>query len=397
MKDLLKRMASNLEQIINSIEHPDQAWTRDSYLKEGISATEANELREKWLFYLSQDEIDLLSHSADNVLKQSEQYLETFLLSLDALELETNQLLKEEGNSLVQKIRFISQEKVLRGQGFAIIKRIPVELWHQAKVAAAYLILSRLIGPLRPQNKAGHTLGHVADLGLSSDNPNVRVYQTKERQTFHTDSSDIVGLLCIRPAKEGGISAVVSTPAIFERIKETRPDLLPCLLKPLAADRRGEIPPGGQPYFMIPVFSIYEGYLSCIYQRQYLDSSQRFPDAPRQTSVDVEALNYFDSLCNNPSMQFSMRLEPGDIQLLNNHSTLHDRSAFIDYPEPSLRRHLLRTWIAPEEGVRPLPPIFAQRYCTVEPGKRGGVGLVDQVPVAYWDLSPILQEVKLET
>ena len=138
----------------------------------------------------------------------------------------------------------------------------------------------------RLQNKLGHVLGHVAYLGLKSVDPNVRLYQTSERQTFHTDSCDVVALLCLRPAMQGGISSIVSAAAVFEEMRRLRPDLLQRLLIPMAHDRRGEVPPGQKPFYLIPVFSLFEGNLTVMYQRQYLDSAQRFPDAP-QFSAEV--------------------------------------------------------------------------------------------------------------
>src|SRR6185503_1254103 len=134
--------------------------------------------------------------------------------------------------------------------------------------------------------------------------------------------------------------------------------------------RRGETPKGMLPYYLIPVFNYYEGYVTAIYQRQYIDSAQRFPDAPRLTPAHVEALDLFDTLANDPRLNFSMTLERGDMQFVYNHTLLHDRTGFEDWPETDKRRHLLRLWLA-VPGARPLPPVFAQRYGKVDIGDRG--------------------------
>jgi Taurine catabolism dioxygenase TauD, TfdA family len=263
-------------------------------------------------------------------------------------------------------------EELLRGRGFALIKGLPIARYAPERYAAIFMGIGAHFGRARSQNAKGHVLGHVCDLGLSSADPTVRIYQTSERQTFHTDSCDVVGLLCLREAKQGGDSLLVSALSIFNELRRTRPDLLARLLAPMAHDRRGEVPAGEKPYFEIPVFSWYEGNITGFYQRQYFDSAQRFEDARRLTKEDVEALDKFDELANDPTLGFTMRLAPGDLQFVYNHTMLHDRTGFEDFSEPSSRRHLLRLWLACD-GDRALPPVFAARYGSVEIGHRGGI------------------------
>ncbi len=264
------------------------------------------------------------------------------------------------------------RHEVLQGRGFALLRGLPVADWPLRLSAAAFYGLGLHLGQPVSQNAQGHVLGHVRDLGLKSDDPGVRIYQTAERQTFHTDSCDIVGLLCLQTAKEGGHSALVSTGAVWNAVLAQRPDLAAALLQPVATDRRGEVPPGQQPFFTIPVLNWFAGRLSGIYHRAYVESAQRFADAPRLGPLQREALDLFDSLCNSPAMHFLMTLQRGDIQLVHNHALLHDRTAFTDWSEPERRRHLLRLWLAPTDA-RALPPVYAQRYGSVTPGARGGV------------------------
>jgi len=272
---------------------------------------------------------------------------------------------------LQSKLAAVSHE-LLQGRGFAVLRGLPVERYDRRQAALAFFGLGTYLGRARSQNAKGHVLGHVQDLGLDVKDPNVRIYQTHERQTFHTDSCDIVGLLCLKTAKSGGLSALVSSTTIFNDMRRQRPDLLRLLFEPIATDRRGEVPVGMKPYFEIPVFSWHQGYLTAIYQRQYIDSAQRFPDAPRLTPRHIEALDMFDALANDPRLNLHMEFKPGDVQLVHNHTLLHDRTAFVDWPEPENRRHLLRLWLA-APGARPLPPVFAQRYGKVDIGDRGGI------------------------
>lgn len=264
------------------------------------------------------------------------------------------------------------REELLHGRGFALLRGLPVERWSMRESATAFFGIGAHIGHARSQNAKGHVLGHVKDMGLSSKDPSVRIYQTAERQTYHTDSCDVVGLLCLKTAKRGGLSTLVSSSTIFNEIRRRRPDLLPLLLGPIATDRRGEVPAGMKPWFEIPVFSWHEGNLTALYQRQYIDSAQRFPEAPRLTPAHVEALDLFDDLANDPALNLHMEFRPGDVQLVHNHTLLHDRTGFEDHPEPERRRHLLRLWLA-VPGARPLPAIFAERYGSVAIGDRGGI------------------------
>lgn len=266
------------------------------------------------------------------------------------------------------------RREVLDGRGFALLRGLPVEHLSMREAATAFFGLGVHLGRARSQNAKGHVLGHVRDLGLASDDPNVRVYQTRERQTFHTDSCDIVGLLCLRQARRGGHSALVSSTTMYNEMRRRRPDLARVLLAPIETDRRGEVGAGQLPYFRIPVWTCHEGRLSALYQRQYIESARRFAGVPPLTDAQREALDLFDALANDPALNFHMVLEPGDVQLVHNHTILHDRTAFEDWPEPERARHLLRLWLA-APGARPLPPVWAERYGSVTVGDRGGVAV----------------------
>lgn len=264
------------------------------------------------------------------------------------------------------------KEKLLHGIGFEVIRGLPVDRYDQRLAATIFCGVGAHLGSARSQNAQGHILGHVRDTGASSKDTHTRIYQTAERQTFHTDSADVVGLLCLQDAKEGGESLLVSALSIYNRMREERPDLLERLFDPIATDRRGEIPPGAKPYMEIPVLSWHAGHLTVFYQRQYIESAQRFDDAMRLTPEHVAALDMLDALANDPDMHLRMRLRPGDMQFVYNHSQLHDRTDFVDWPDPEQRRHLLRLWLSPT-GDRELPPCFAQRYGSIEVGDRGGI------------------------
>jgi hypothetical protein len=259
--------------------------------------------------------------------------------------------------------------EVLAGRGFALIRRLPVERWSKLERAVAFCGLGAHWGNLRSQNAEGHVLGHVKDLG---DPQAPRLYKTNKRQGYHTDSCDVVGLLCLNTANEGGLSSLVSSVTLFNEIRRRRPDLLSCLFAPIETDRRGEVPEGQKPYFRIPVFTWHAGLLSAMYQRKYIDDARKLPGVPPYTREQQAALDLFDALADDPANHLRMEFQPGDVQLVHNHTLLHDRTSFVDWPEPERRRHLLRLWLAPRNS-RPLPEVFIQRYGSITPGDRGGV------------------------
>ena len=264
------------------------------------------------------------------------------------------------------------RQEILDGRGFVLIRGLPVEGRPITDSAAAYWGIGTYFGNARSQNAKGHLLGHVRDLGLATSDPNVRTYQTTERQHFHTDSCDIVGLLCLKTAKSGGLSSLTSSMAIYNEMARRRPDLVARLFRPFPTDRRGEVPAGKKPFFEIPIYNDHEGYLSVLYSRPYIHSGQRFPEARRLEPEDIEALDLFDELANDSDLRLDMQLRPGDMQFVHNHTILHDRTAFEDWPEPEKKRHLLRLWLA-APGARPLPPVYAERYGSVTVGDRGGI------------------------
>ena len=275
-------------------------------------------------------------------------------------------------------------DEVQNGRGFVLIRGLPIGRWTRREAAIAFLGIGSHLGSLRSQNAQGHILGHVRDAGLSSQDPNVRIYQTRERQTYHTDSCDIVALLCLQPAKSGGLSSLVSSVTIHNEMRRRQPELLEALFEPIETDRRGEVPPGQRPYFSIPVFNWHAGLLSAIYQRQYIESARRFPGVEPLTPRQIRALDLFDKLANDPALELQMEFQRGDIQLVHNHTILHDRTSFEDWPEPERKRHLLRLWLAPA-GARPLPAVYAERFGSVAAGDRGGVvveGTRRTVPLA---------------
>ncbi|TDH58725.1 TauD/TfdA family dioxygenase [Dankookia rubra] len=268
-------------------------------------------------------------------------------------------------------------DDLLEGRGFVLMRGFDVSARSVEDAAIAYLGIGSHLGGFRSQNARGHLLGHVNDLGFDIRNPKVRYYQTNKELEFHTDSCDVVGLLCLKTARAGGGSRIVSSVALHDRMLAETPDLCRALYNPMPTDRRGEVPPGMLPWFEIPVFNWHAGRLSTIYSGQYIRSAQvNFPEARRLSAIEHAALDRLDALASELSLQ--MDFQPGDMQFIHNHQILHSRTDFEDWPEPEKRRHLLRLWLSPKQA-RDLPPVFAQRYGDITPGNRGGIVVQDTV------------------
>lgn len=283
-----------------------------------------------------------------------------------------------------------AREAVVQGPGFYVVRGVPVEQWGSEDAALAYWVLGSYVGAAVPQNAQGDLLGHVRDAGLDPGDPRTRLYATRAAQPYHTDSADVVGLLCLRAAAQGGGSSFTSSIAIHDALLEAgRADVVRTLSEPFAVDRKGEIPAGCGPTYPMPVFHRHAGprgedLLTCVYARGFIEAAQRQPGVPGLTAAQREALDCFDALAADPALRLDMHLAPGDVQLLHNHAIVHARDAFVDAPDESLKRHLLRLWLAPPDG-RPLPPYFAARYGSLTPGRRGGIRCPGAQPAVSLD------------
>lgn len=169
----------------------------------------------------------------------------------------------------------------------------------------------------------------------------VRGYQTDDELKFHNDGGDAFLLLCIRAAKEGGVSKLLSAAALFNAILERRPDLAQVLQSPFYFDSRAQNP-NDAAVQVVPIFIDYLDHLNVLYKRRYITTAQRFPDVPRLTESQVEALDLFDELCEDPSLHLAFSMQRGDMLVGNNYSILHSRTKYVDFDEPQHRRLMYR-------------------------------------------------------
>lgn len=268
---------------------------------------------------------------------------------------------------------------LLTNYGFGYMRGLPVQRYDRETLTRIYFGLSRHIGDPVPQNRNGHMLGHVIDIGTDVNDYSKRITQTAVDLGFHSDGCDVVGLVCIHTAKSGGASAIVSAISVHDEMLRLRPDLCHALYEPVLFDRRGEIPEGKMPWIRMPVFSWANGVFNAYAPLpNYVESAKRFTDAPQMTALQVEAFDYYLKLCGDPTFAVHIPFEQGDFQFVHNHVVLHARTAFEDWPEASKKRHLMRMWLSMPDG-RELPLSLAERWINIERGTvRGGVNIPDR-------------------
>ena len=157
--------------------------------------------------------------------------------------------------------------KLYLGRGAVLLRGLPRSDYTPDEMARIYVGLGSHMGQPIAQSYRGELLGSVLD--VSDIEEKVRGYRAGGPQHFHCDGSacDIVSLMCLRAAKSGGASRIVSAAALYNAMLETRPDLLDALCEGYhhryhEMDGRHALSPM-QSEHLIPVFTVMDGYMSC--------------------------------------------------------------------------------------------------------------------------------------
>lgn len=240
---------------------------------------------------------------------------------------------------LLQRLRL----DVSRGRGFFLLRGLPVDEWSTAEAERFFWCLGLHLGIPGAQNPQGDLVGHVRDTLDPLDQAGGRYYKTRRHIAFHCDAADAVGLLCLRKARAGGTSRIVSSVAVYNEMLRRHPDQVERLFRPFMLDTHGE---GGVDAFPVVPCRYSNGRLQTTYHSDYFRSAGTHPGVPPLAPGDVALLDSYERIANEEGMYLEMDLEPGDVQLISNHSVLHARTAYEDEADPALRRHLLRLWLS---------------------------------------------------
>ena len=277
-------------------------------------------------------------------------------------------------------------DELEEGRGFVLLQGLPVDRYGEDDRRLVWMGLGHWLGTPVSQDNTGQMMRDIqaepGDLGARhesvKDKDGGEFLSSKARTysngllRYHTDRTDVVGLLMARKSARGGESRVASTAAIHNTILARRPDLLELLYQPIYRSRLGEEAGGGDDVYPLPVFGVEDGKLTSHYSRTYVEAAQLMPEVPRMSDAQWEALDMLAAVAEE--MAFSMVLEPGDIQLINSHITYHARTAFEDDPASGRARLLHRLWLTMPNS-RALPADHAVLWRNVSAGvPRGGIG-----------------------
>eukprot|EP01103_Thecamoeba_quadrilineata_P017565 TRINITY_DN629_c0_g1_i1.p1 TRINITY_DN629_c0_g1~~TRINITY_DN629_c0_g1_i1.p1 ORF type:complete len:398 (-),score=67.41 TRINITY_DN629_c0_g1_i1:93-1286(-) len=328
---------------------------------------------DKWMYHLNQEEINEIDAAVHNFLSSK-----TPLIRLAERNSKELFPLPNFGKILREK----RDAHLLNGTGLWLIRGFPIHKYNAEERSTLFLGVGSHLGAPVSQNGKGHLLGHVKDLGSDPANPDTRIYTTHERQWFHTDGCDIVGLLCVQISEAGGESSVASAHTVYNEIVSRRPDLGAVLVSDFYFDRKGEIPPGMDPFWKLPIYFKEDGKLISSTDRNFLIRTSRHPGTEPLSLDQWEVLDLIEGYSKEFALH--MILQPGDMQWVHNHKIFHSREKYID--SETKRRHLLRLWLTTEhDGGWKLPEKLQVKFGGFRPdGVRTGVivpGMEFRVPL----------------
>ena len=265
------------------------------------------------------------------------------------------------------------QDALENGSGGTLIRGFPSGVHSEEACRDFFLKVASQIGTPVSQSATGEILFSVRDAGFKDDDPRTRGPNTSKKLSYHTDRCDVIGFLCLKQAKSGGENDVVSSVALYNEILERRPDLLEVLTEPFYYKRHNVDTGNELTHCQQPIFSIYQDHFAANILRVLIERAYSSPEFPDMTPIQQEALDFVETVANEPGFAARFRQEPGDMVFLNNFVTFHRRSEFEDHEDPREKRHLLRVWLSVPNS-RPLHPDFAGNYGDTAAGAiRGGM------------------------
>jgi alpha-ketoglutarate-dependent taurine dioxygenase len=240
------------------------------------------------------------------------------------------------------------REKLRTSVGLAVLDRVPVEQYTIPENQALAWLLGSLLGRLVAQKWDGTMLYDVRDTGKALEY-GVRRSVTNLDLTFHTDAPwlelppELVGLYCINPARDGGVSRFISLCTVHNELRRRHADLLPRLYRPFPWDRQAEHGPDDAKIARRPVFRYNGRSLMGGFNERLITSGANLADEPLD-GEGREALEVMQSIVDLPELWVEFTIERGQVEYINNWQFAHSRTDFADASEPHLKRHMIRLW-----------------------------------------------------
>ena len=278
------------------------------------------------------------------------------------------------------------REELESGSGMVKICGLDVARHSQEQLRRLWYGIGCHLGTPMYQNRRGELMRDIRDEGMgvgaklygATVDASGKQFLSSGARTlssgqlrFHTDRCDVVGLLCVRQASEGGVSKLASSATVYNEILKRRPDLHALLCKSIPRSRFGEEAGGEHVAYDLPVFGVRDGKLTSHFSLTYIESAQLLPGVRKLTGAELEAIQLLLDVAQE--VCFEMRFAPGDIQLLNNHVIYHGRTSFKDDVSAGEDRLLMRLWLSVPNS-RALPDDHAVLWGDVEGGRpHGGI------------------------
>lgn len=279
------------------------------------------------------------------------------------------------------------REELENGSGMVQIRGLDLSRYDQEQLRRLWYAFGSHLGTPMYQNRRGELMRDIKDEGMGAGaklygatvDASGKQFLSSGARTlspgalrFHTDRCDVVGLLCVRQASEGGVSKLASSPTVYNEILKRRPDLHALLCRPIPRSRMGEEAGGEYVVYDLPAFGLRDGKITSHFSLTYIEGAQLLPTTRKLTDAEQDAIRMLMEVAEE--VCFEMRFAPGDIQLLNNHVIYHGRTAFKDDADSGQDRMLMRLWLSVPNS-RALPEDHAVLWGDVGAGKiRGGIG-----------------------
>ena len=238
------------------------------------------------------------------------------------------------------------------GPMFAVLDRLPLDEMTRDEAIALYWLLSSLLARPVAQKLNGQMFYDVMDTGAKlKPGSGIRPTVTNVDLRFHNDNAynetppQYVCLLCLHPAREGGISQVMSVATVHDALERRHPELMARLYRPFWYDRHAEHQPGEPTAYAAPMFERgADGGLKARLALSEIHAGYALR-GERPDNETAAALDAVQSVFDLPELHVELRFESGQIQYVNNRATGHARTEFVDHPEPERKRHLVRLWL----------------------------------------------------